>query len=55
MTYTDPSLLLGSDMDKGMSAKLAKKVFDVAKADFEEADPDSIRAGELRASLEPLV
>ena len=31
--------------------KLAKKIFDVAKADFEETDPDKIRAGELRASM----
>ena len=30
---------------------LERKIFDVAKADFEETDPDKIRAGELRASM----
>ena len=42
-------------MDKEISRNLAKKIFDVAKVEFEEADPDKIRAGELRAALRLLV
>ena len=38
-----------------MSRNLAKNIFDVAKAEFEEADLDKIRAGRLRVSLRPLV
>ena len=34
-----------------MSRNLAKNISDVAKAEFEEADPNKIRAGELRVSL----
>jgi hypothetical protein len=31
-----------------MSVALAKGVFDLAKAEFENVDPDKIRAGEVR-------
>ena len=55
LAYTDPSLCLGSSIDKEMSRNLAKKIFDVAKVEFEEADPDKIRAGELRAALRLLL
>ena len=55
LAYTNPSLRLGSSVDKEMSRNLAKNIFDVAKAEFEEADLDKIRAGKLRVSLRPLV
>ena len=51
LTYTNPTLRLRSSVDKEMSRNLAKNISDVAKAEFEEADPNKIRAGELRVSL----
>lgn len=34
-------------LDSEMSAFVAEKVFDLAKAEFEQGDPDRIRAGEI--------
>lgn len=48
LTYTDPSLRLSCPLNKVMSVALAKGVFDLAKAEFENVDPDKIRAGEVR-------
>jgi len=48
LTCTIPSK---ETMDKGMSRMFASRVFDLAKADFENADPDEIRAGKVRESL----
>ena len=53
---TDPSLRLGSSMDKEMSRSSAKKIFDVAMAsELEEADLENIGVEELRAALRLLV
>jgi len=53
--WTDPSLHLRCPVDKETSMMLAKSVFNVAKADFEESDPDEIRAGGVRAALQHLL
>jgi len=51
--WTDPSLHLGSPVDKVTSMFLAESVFDAAKVHFEKSDPDKIRAGDVRNALQP--
>ena len=42
--WTDPFLHSRPPMDKGMSMILAESVFSVAKMDFEQHDPNMVRA-----------
>jgi hypothetical protein len=53
--WTDPSLHSRFPVDKETSMMLAKSIFDVAKEDFEESDPDVIRARGIRAALRHLL
>jgi len=48
LTCTVP---LWETMDKEMSSMFAGGVFDLANADFENGDPDEIRAGKVKESL----
>jgi len=50
--WTVPSLCCLESLDKRMSAFFAETVFEVAKMDFENADPDQVRARGSDGSLQ---